>query len=47
MSGWQTFLRMSWRQLWRDLASGDARVLLASLVLAVAAVTAVWPPLRR
>lgn len=41
MSGWQTFLRMSWRQLWRDLASGDARVLLASLVLAVAAVTAV------
>ena len=41
MSGWRTSLRMSWRQLWRDLASGDARVLLASLVLAVAAVTAV------
>ena len=41
MSGWRTSLRMSWRQLWRDLGSGDARVLLASLVLAVAAVTAV------
>lgn len=41
MSAWRSVARMAWRQLWRDLASGDARVLLASLVLSVAAVTAV------
>ena len=41
MSTPRSILHLAWRQLWRDLASGDARVLLASLVLAVAAVTAV------
>ena len=34
-------LRMSWRQLRRDLASGELRVLFAALMLAVLAVTAV------
>ncbi len=33
--------RLAWRQLRRDLASGDIRILLAALVLAVIAVTAV------
>ncbi len=33
--------RLAWRQLRRDLASGDIRILLAALVLAVVAVTAV------
>ena len=33
--------RLAWRQLRRDLASGDVRILLAALVLAVVAVTAV------
>ena len=32
---------LAWRQLKRDLASGDVRILLAALVLAVVAVTAV------
>ncbi len=32
---------LAWRQLRRDLASGDVRILLAALVLAVVAVTAV------
>lgn len=34
-------LRMAWRQLRRDLAAGDIRILFAALVLAVVAVTAV------
>ncbi len=34
-------LPLAWRQLMRDLAAGDIRILLASLVLAVVAVTAV------
>jgi putative ABC transport system permease protein len=34
-------LRLSWRQLRRDLAAGELRILFASLVLAVMAVTAV------
>jgi putative ABC transport system permease protein len=34
-------LRLAWRQLRRDLAAGELRVLLAALVLAVMAVTAV------
>ena len=37
MSGW----RMAWRFLRRDFASGEVRVLLAALALAVAAVTSV------
>ncbi|HLM53902.1 MAG TPA: FtsX-like permease family protein, partial [Pseudoxanthomonas sp.] len=34
-------LKMAWRQLRRDLAAGDIRILFAALVLAVMAVTAV------
>ena len=34
-------LRMAWRQLRRDVAAGDIRILFAALVLAVVAVTAV------
>jgi putative ABC transport system permease protein len=34
-------LRMAWRQLLRDTAAGDIRILFAALVLAVVAVTAV------
>ena len=36
-----SLLRMAWRQLRRDLASGELRVLFAALVLAVLAVTSV------
>ena len=32
---------LAWRQMRRDLASGDVRILMAALVLAVVAVTAV------
>ncbi|MFC3714621.1 ABC transporter permease [Luteimonas soli] len=34
-------LRLAWRQLRRDLASGDIRILIAALALAVVAVTAI------
>lgn len=34
-------LRLAWRQLQRDLKAGDVRILLAALVLAVVAVSAV------
>src|SRR3546814_11125956 len=34
-------LRLAWRQLRRDLASGDIRILVAALSLAVGAVTAI------
>src|SRR4051794_33604369 len=34
-------LRMAWRQLLRDVAAGDIRILFAALVLAVGAGTAV------
>jgi putative ABC transport system permease protein len=34
-------LRLAWRQLRRDLAAGEIRILLAALILAVTAVTAV------
>ncbi|HVI57980.1 MAG TPA: FtsX-like permease family protein [Luteimonas sp.] len=34
-------LRLAWRQLRRDLASGDIRILVAALTLAVVAVTAI------
>jgi putative ABC transport system permease protein len=37
----RSLLRLSWRQLHRDLASGELRVLFAALMLAVLAVTAV------
>ena len=37
----RSLLRLSWRQLRRDLASGELRVLFAALMLAVLAVTAV------
>ena len=41
MNHTRSLLRLSWRQLRRDLASGELRVLFASLVLAVLAVTVV------
>ncbi|PZQ26501.1 MAG: hypothetical protein DI562_14780, partial [Stenotrophomonas acidaminiphila] len=34
-------LALAWRQLRRDLAAGDVRILFAALVLAVVAVTSV------
>ena len=34
-------LRLAWRQLLRDLKAGDIRILIAALMLAVIAVTAV------
>src|SRR3546814_21200452 len=34
-------LRLAWRQLRRDLATGDIRILVAALSLAVVAVTAI------
>ncbi|HLT43110.1 MAG TPA: permease, partial [Luteimonas sp.] len=36
-----TAARMAWRQLRRDLAAGEVRILLAALALAVLAITAV------
>lgn len=41
MKSSRSLLRLSWRQLRRDLASGELRVLFAALTLAVLAVTAV------
>jgi putative ABC transport system permease protein len=41
MNNTRSLLRLSWRQLRRDLASGELRVLFAALMLAVLAVTAV------
>ena len=35
------WMALAWRQLKRDLVSGDVRILLAALVLAVMAVTSV------
>ena len=37
----RTHAALAWRQLRRDLAAGDVRILIAALVLAVLAVTAV------
>src|SRR3546814_582838 len=39
--GCMKLLRLAWRQLRRDLASGDIRILVAALSLAVVAVTAI------
>src|SRR5690606_30756509 len=39
--GCMKLLRLAWRQLRRDLASGDIRILIAALALAVVAVTAI------
>jgi putative ABC transport system permease protein len=41
MKGVRNTFALAWRQLRRDLAAGDIRILLAALVLAVVAVTAV------
>src|SRR3546814_1110586 len=39
--GCMKLFRLAWRQLRRDLASGDIRILVAALSLAVVAVTAI------
>ena len=36
-----SFWRLGWRTLWRDLRSGDLRLVMVAVVLAVAALTAV------
>ncbi|MEY4736408.1 MAG: hypothetical protein RL302_727, partial [Pseudomonadota bacterium] len=36
-----SFWRLGWRTLWRDLRSGDLRLVIVAVLLAVAAVTAV------
>ena len=36
-----SFFRLAWRTLWRDLRSGELRLVMVAVTLAVAALTAV------